>query len=297
MLSSLSLIAHGWFSWLLWCSSRIWSRIISTLTHNKSILWKPLHIDLMMSSSNNLINTALSFHLNLRQLFLQLHLLLLLWWKIMSTLRIIIRIWSLVSLHSTVLTSNHDVLIWIFTTEKASLGMSLSCIIDSSFWSWAFRFCKVHDVFEVAILDVVSVKLLLNYCLLKLHLLLLSGQHFLLFICQNWVFWSLLLFLSSLCWTHDSSNKLISTYHAHAFYFLMTFCWWALHRICDWPWIIVSWFCATSDIVGLNNIRVLFAKCIGLHFIFLPFECSHWFQSQQLKHHFILIDIRVWSGQ
>lgn len=65
MLSSLSLIAHCWFSWLLRCSSRIWSRIISTLAHYESILWESLHIDLMMNSTNNLIYSALSFHLNL----------------------------------------------------------------------------------------------------------------------------------------------------------------------------------------------------------------------------------------
>jgi len=69
MLSTLCLIAHRWFARLLWCSPRIWSRIISTLTHDKSILTNSLHINLMMCSTNNLC-TALSFHLNLRQLLL-----------------------------------------------------------------------------------------------------------------------------------------------------------------------------------------------------------------------------------
>lgn len=67
------------------------------------------------------------------------------------------------------------------------------------------------------------------------------------------MFWSLLLFLSSLCWTHYSSNKLISSYHTHRIYFLMTFSWRALHWICNWSWIIVSWFCSTGDIIWLNN--------------------------------------------
>ena len=177
VLSTLCLITHSWFTRLLWCPSWIWSWVICALTHDKSILRNSLHIDLMMSTSNNLINTALSFHLNLRQLLLEFHLLLLLWRKVVSTLWVIVwmSIWSILWLiYPTILTLKHYILIWILSTEKASLGMSFSWVINSTFWSWALRFCKVHDIFKVTILCIVSIQLLLDDSLLKLHLLLLS---------------------------------------------------------------------------------------------------------------------------
>ena len=167
-------------------------------------------------------------------------------------------IWSILwLLNTTILTLKHYVLIWILTTEKSCLCMSFSCIVNSTFWSWALRFCKVHDVLEVTILSIVSVQLLLYYSLFKLHLLLLSCKHFLLLICQYRMLWCWLFILWCLSWTHHSSNKLITTNHTHTVYLLMTFCRWSLYRIGNRSWVVVSRFCTTSYIAWLYDDTIL----------------------------------------
>lgn len=65
--------------------------------------------------------------------------------------------------------------------------------------------------------------------------------------------WCWLFIRLSLSWTHNSSNKLISTYHTHTIYLLMTFSRWALYWIGNWSWVVISRFCATSDITWLYN--------------------------------------------
>ena len=156
----------------------------------------------------------------------------------------------------------HYVLVGILSTEKSCLGMAFTWIVfDATFWSRAFRLCKMHHVLEVTILKlricgVITTHLLLNDSLFKLILLLLCRKHFLLFISQNWVFWCLLLLLHCcLCRTHHSSNKLISANHTHTV-FCVTLCWRTLNRISNRSWIIISGFGATRYIIRLYDYTI-----------------------------------------
>ena len=134
----------------------------------------------------------------------------------------LIRIWLtlIISLrwclnHAAILALEHYVLITsrILSWEESRMSLTFSILWNHVlFRSWAFWFCKMDNILQMGLISglyLTIVVLLLGNGLLKLHLLLLSSQYFLLFIRENWVFacsilsdiCRSLLFLCCLSWT------------------------------------------------------------------------------------------------
>ena len=113
--------------------------------------------------------------------------------------------------HASVLALKHYVLVTsrVLSGEESRMCLSFSIFTNHVlFWSWAFWFRKMNDIFQMWLiigLYLTIVILLLCNSLLKLHLLLLSRHYFLLFVREDWVLWSSilsrLLFLCGLSWT------------------------------------------------------------------------------------------------
>jgi hypothetical protein len=132
--------------------------------------------------------------------------------------RSLIRIWLTLIVrlawrlhHASILALEHYVLVAsrVLSWEESRMCLSFSIFTNHVlFWSWAFWFRKMNDIFQMWLiigLYLTIVILLLCNSLLKLHLLLLSRHYFLLFVREDWVLWSSilsrLLFLCGLSWT------------------------------------------------------------------------------------------------